>query len=136
MYKEYAKAAKAGGRAKAPTHKKQAVDDEWTKMLGGQTEDHHLRQAEHTISPKSQQKAKASKSAPKATAIKSEPDFKDLVLTATNGRVQMKGSGTSATKKPAAKPGCAPLNCVVPFDAWGAFHGCFPLYTVLSTVYI
>jgi len=49
LYKQYAKAAKEGDRATSPAH---AVDDEWSKMMGGQTEDHHLRPAEHSTPTK------------------------------------------------------------------------------------
>jgi Ca2+-binding EF-hand superfamily protein len=52
LYKQYAKAAKEGERATSPSHKKETVEDEWSKMLGGQTEDHHLRAAEQNTSTK------------------------------------------------------------------------------------
>merc|ERR1712166_1092371 len=52
LYKQYAKAAKEGERATSPSHKKETVEDEWSKMMGGQTEDHHLRAAEHNTSTK------------------------------------------------------------------------------------
>ena len=52
LYKQYAKAAKEGERATSPSHKKETVEDEWSKMVGGQTGDHHPRAAEHSSSTK------------------------------------------------------------------------------------